>query len=172
MPKVWPLIQVALRLQVGRACCTMCKKDSNKFLLISCRVHLFSHHPEKSRQNLTVEDALAQANSGSGGRGQQRASSSSSASDSVPNLKPDEMKFQCPECLSQFDAWLDLVAHVGDHGVKAEIEQSSPSRDPVPPTHKCELCYKSFASEDRLQVRNGFISFVEFRFAKTIASAQ
>ncbi len=73
----------------------------------------------------------------------------------VPNV---EMKFQCPECLAQFHAWLDLVSHVAQHGVVAGSDNKQANvrdRD----AHKCELCYKSFTSEERLQVHRTTFNF-------------
>lgn len=93
------------------------------------RVHLFSHHPDKSQQNLTVEEAVAQA----------------SHNESVSQI---EMKFQCPECRSQFDTWLDLVDHVSVHGV-SDISDESEDEEKK---QKCHVCYKVFANEERLKV--------------------
>jgi len=86
------------------------------------RVHLFSHHPQKSRQNVRAGDA---------------ATAASGAENSVAA----EMKFQCPQCHGHYDAWLDLVAHVDDHGVRRKKKLGSQI--------KCRLCYKIFADEQR-----------------------
>ena len=120
------------------------------------RVHLFSHHPEKSKQDLTVEEALAQCtddgdDDGNGNGGSQ-----------------GEMRFQCPQCRCQFDKWLDLVSHVLVHGTttlgesnndgdeeeegeQREEQEGGLNAGPSKP-HKCELCYKAFATEERLEV--------------------
>ena len=99
------------------------------------KVHMFSHHPNKEQQNWTVEDAMAQ--SGKEG-GEQEA---------------EEMKFQCPAdgCGCQYDTWLELVEHAGEHGAPSlpAPEQAAASA-PAGPVHKCELCYKTFATDERL----------------------
>ena len=118
--------------------CTRCPKCGLWFASDSVyRVHLFGHHPDKSRQNLTVEEALAQGK----------------REESV--RQGEEMKFQCPECESQFDNWLDLVQHVDVHGLprleRVEIGEDEPNEEEIIGNkHKCELCYKTFATEERL----------------------
>lgn len=77
----------------------------------------------------------------------------------------------CPECGADFSTRAELIKHVGVHG-----KRGPPKRDKLPPettgtdtenqggagttvaplsgppqrTHKCNLCYKGFATEDRL----------------------
>ena len=101
------------------------------------KVHMFSHHPNKEEQNWTVEDAMAQS-----GKSQEEQS-------------PEEMKFQCPSegCESQYDTWLELVEHAGHHG-SAELPSSQGAGTEAQPghRHKCELCYKIFATDLRQAV--------------------
>ena len=75
-----------------------------------------------------------------------------------------QTKFLCTDCTSNFTSWEELVEHSTQHGVP--IKSSSSTSYPhaennnVPNNiakfmgkpHKCELCYKSFASEERLSV--------------------
>jgi hypothetical protein len=57
-------------------------------------------------------------------------------------------KQQCPQCCQQYGSKRELVEHISAHG------KSLLRRRPMNPKkpHKCELCYKSFATDDRLQV--------------------
>ncbi|KAG8226515.1 hypothetical protein J437_LFUL006905 [Ladona fulva] len=55
--------------------------------------------------------------------------------------------FTCPHCGKEFHSKKELVLHASAHGT---IRRSRSSLNPAKP-HKCELCYKAFASEDRLQ---------------------
>ena len=108
------------------------------------RVHLFSH--QESNRDLTVTDAMSQA-----GR-------------NVDLLSPElEMRFQCPECEHQFETWLKLVDHVAVHGSATKQRRSAESRaaattddylsSAIKETKlKCDLCYKSFSSTERLMV--------------------
>ena len=98
------------------------------------KVHMFSHHPNKEEQNWTVEDAMAQS-----GKSQTEQS-------------PEEMKFQCPSggCECQYDTWLELVEHAADHG-SASLPTSQAAHTQTGHVHKCELCYKIFATDTRLQ---------------------
>ena len=112
-------------------CCSVCSMwfPSNMVL----KVHMFSHHPNKEEQNWTVEDAMAQSGKSSNEEGQ------------------EEMKFQCPSegCECQYDTWLQLVEHAMEHG-----SQYPPNNDASRnqgPIHKCELCYKTFATDLRLK---------------------
>ena len=94
---------------------------------------MFSHHPNKEEQNWTVEDAMAQS-----GKSQEDQS-------------PEEMKFQCPSegCESQYDTWLELVDHAGHHGSAQLPSQGAGSEAQAGHRHKCELCYKIFATDFR-----------------------
>jgi hypothetical protein len=69
--------------------------------------------------------------------------------------KLEEMKFQCPctGCINQYDTWLELVEHTGEHGTPVLPGSSmfSVSQNASSEVHKCELCYKTFANETRLQ---------------------
>jgi hypothetical protein len=61
-----------------------------------------------------------------------------------------------------FETWFDLVGHCTEHG-SAQLPNSAGPADAgrqhkwaekkIRLAHKCELCYKAFASEERLQVR-------------------
>ncbi|XP_075549602.1 uncharacterized protein LOC142583144 isoform X1 [Dermacentor variabilis] len=80
---------------------------------------------------------------------------------------PESQLEQCPECGSEFSTQAELMKHVGVHGKRgppkrvkqpseaasageAENETASAGA-PVPQrVHKCSLCYKGFATEDRL----------------------
>jgi len=98
------------------------------------KVHMFSHHPNKEEQNWTVEDAMAQ----SGKEGSEQAA--------------EEMKFQCPSegCGCQYDTWLELVEHAGEHG-SPYLPFNENAQQQAGPVHKCELCYKTFANDVRLK---------------------
>ena len=112
--------------------CTNCATwfPSNMVL----KVHMFSHHPNKEEQNWTVEDAMAQ----SGKEGSEQAA--------------EEMKFQCPSegCCCQYDTWLELVEHAGEHGMP-HLPFNENGNAQSGPVHKCELCYKTFANDVRLK---------------------
>ncbi|XP_071445277.1 PR domain zinc finger protein 10-like isoform X2 [Hetaerina americana] len=53
----------------------------------------------------------------------------------------------CPQCKQNFPSKKELIIHASAHGT---IRRSRGALNPSKP-HKCELCYKAFASEDRLQ---------------------
>ncbi|XP_069691824.1 uncharacterized protein [Periplaneta americana] len=59
---------------------------------------------------------------------------------------------QCPQCTQEFPSKKELIEHVSAHG-KLTPPQLRPRLRSVNPAKpwKCELCYKSFATEDRLQ---------------------
>ena len=77
-----------------------------------------------------------------------------------------QTKFLCTDCTSNFTSWEELVEHSVQHGVP--VKSSSTTTYPqaennnipnnvniakfIGKPHKCELCYKSFASEERLSV--------------------
>ncbi|GAB6024300.1 hypothetical protein CHUAL_008992 [Chamberlinius hualienensis] len=57
---------------------------------------------------------------------------------------------QCPQCTQNFPTKKQLIEHASTHG---KIQQKKSYRGVVNPAkpYKCELCYKAFAAEDRLQ---------------------
>lgn len=59
-------------------------------------------------------------------------------------------KQQCPQCCQQYSSKRELVEHIAAHGKSLTRSRSVNPGKP----HKCELCYKSFATDDRLQVKN------------------
>ena len=70
------------------------------------------------------------------------------------------MQFQCPQCDRKLETWFDLVSHCTEHG-SARLPSASLDNSLRPQRltekkgkllHKCELCYKAFASEERLSV--------------------
>ncbi len=88
---------------------------------------------------------------------------------SLASEDENEMQFECPQCDRQFETWFDLVAHCTEHGSSRLPSHGPPaSMDGMRPQtmspekkrgkllHKCELCYKAFASEDRLTVIHFF----------------
>lgn len=85
--------------------------------------------------------------------------------------KPESELEQCPECEEEFSTRAELIKHVGVHGKrgppKRDRQESETVGDPENRTgssaaltgqqnqqqqriHKCSLCYKGFATEDRL----------------------
>lgn len=77
------------------------------------------------------------------------------------NLSEQESGFQCPQCDQLFENWFDLVGHCTEHGSACLPNEAGSADGPrltksaerkVRMHHKCELCYKAFASEERLQV--------------------
>ena len=73
-----------------------------------------------------------------------------------------EMQFQCPQCGDRkFETWFDLVGHCTEHGsvrlpsagLADGLRPQRLSEKKGKLMHKCELCYKAFASEERLSVR-------------------
>lgn len=87
----------------------------------------------------------------------------------VSNKDLEDLK--CSQCLMKFIHWEDHVSHATTHGesllpfeniVIQEQEQAIPGIQGTSETasltnlrkpHKCELCYKSFSTEERLMVR-------------------
>ncbi|CAB3362622.1 Hypothetical predicted protein [Cloeon dipterum] len=55
-------------------------------------------------------------------------------------------KQQCPQCSQQYETKRELVEHTAAHGKSLRRRTVNPEKP-----HKCELCYKSFATDDRLQ---------------------
>ncbi|KAJ9585314.1 hypothetical protein L9F63_002899, partial [Diploptera punctata] len=58
----------------------------------------------------------------------------------------------CPQCTQEFPSKKELIEHVSAHGklTPPQLRTRLRSVNPAKPW-KCELCYKSFATEDRLQ---------------------
>lgn len=72
----------------------------------------------------------------------------------VPNRKSMEHggddnagSLLCPQCKLEFLTRKELILHASGHGT---FRRCRGSLNPAKP-HKCDLCYKAFASEDRLQ---------------------
>ena len=74
-------------------------------------------------------------------------------------------KFICTDCPHSFQSWDDLIEHSAQHGIPSNSlpmvhmnegnntsSNNSTSAKHIGKPHKCELCYKSFASEERLSV--------------------
>ncbi|KAK7788748.1 hypothetical protein R5R35_014436 [Gryllus longicercus] len=62
----------------------------------------------------------------------------------------DNENLKCPQCCEEFITKKELVDHVAEHGKLLSQTRLRGSSNPAKPW-KCELCYKSFATEDRLQ---------------------
>ena len=81
----------------------------------------------------------------------------------IERTKPN---FRCTDCASNFHTWEELIEHSGQHGIDVNLtlinvnyqegnNESSSNNNiakHIGKPHKCELCYKSFASEERLSV--------------------
>ena len=50
----------------------------------------------------------------------------------------------------QYDTWLELVEHAGEHGSPI-LPLSENSKKQSGPIHKCEICYKTFVTDVRLK---------------------
>jgi len=63
-------------------------------------------------------------------------------------------RVQCPQCAVQFPTKRELIDHVTAHGKLAAVTEADVGKQQQQPptTYKCEHCYKSFATELRLQV--------------------
>ena len=75
----------------------------------------------------------------------------------------DHFIFLCTDCPGNFDSWDELIAHSAQHGIpsnslpKIQVNEENQTMSNnsnlakhLGKPHKCELCYKSFASEERL----------------------
>lgn len=89
--------------------------------------------------------------------------------------------YQCTDCKERFDTWDNLVIHSSSHGIPQHatsspslatahdinatnfLNRESACKSVAGKPHKCELCYKSFASEDRLAVSVFFIHQIFYR---------
>ena len=76
-------------------------------------------------------------------------------------IERKQTKFLCTDCTSNYSTWEELIEHSAHHGLPTppslslephQIENMSntASTRHIEKPHKCELCYKSFASEERL----------------------